>query len=209
MTKPLVSVITPTIPSRHELLLNRCIPSVQAQAYPRVEHVIVADGPDPELTGKITGLSSGSAFYHRVLFLQLPQRDPERHWGHHARLAGIEASSGELVCYLDDDDAYRPEHVAKLAALFENTTIGWAYSVMASHSRAGGHAEIGHTDPPSGGQIGTPMIMHRRSTLEYGTWGPASATEDWELVQRWLNAGVPYGRVHQPTVDVWPSAYWG
>jgi Glycosyl transferase family 2 len=209
VTKPLVSIITPAVSYRHELLLNRCIPSVQAQAYPRVEHVIVADGPDPELTDKMIRLSSGSAFYHRVLFMQLPERSGEQHWGHRARLAGIEASSGELIAYVDDDDALRPDHVRLLAQVLEDKTLGWAYSVMASHSRAGGHAEIGHMDPPSGGQIGTPMIMHRRSTLEHGTWGPASVTEDWELVQRWMTAGVPYGRVRQVTVDVWPSAYWG
>jgi glycosyltransferase involved in cell wall biosynthesis len=200
-------VITPTW-KRHELLLNRCIPSVQAQAYPKVEHVIVSDGPDPELTAKMIELKSGVAFYHTVQYLQLPQRAPERHWGHYARLAGIEKASGDLICYIDDDDSLRPDHIRLLAALFDDSTIGWAYGVMESHSFAGA-LQIGHTDPPCSGQIGTPMIMHRRETLAHGTWGPASATEDWELVQRWIEAGIPYGRVREPTVDVWPSVYWG
>lgn len=208
--KPLVSIITPTIPSRHELLVNQCIPSVQAQAYPRVEHVIVSDGPDPKLAETLAYLtSSPTAVYHPVRYLQLPERDPAPHWGHLARLAAIEASAGELIAYIDDDDALRPDHVRLLAGVLDDPSLGWAYSVMASYSRSGGHTEIGHMDPPSGGQIGTPMIMHRRETLAHGTWGPASATEDWELVQRWMNAGVPYGRVRQVTVDVWPSAYWG
>lgn len=209
MVKPLVSVITPTIPSRHELLLNRCIPSVQAQAYPKVEHVVVSEGPDPELTDKLVQLSSGKAFAHPVRYLQLPERPEGRHWGHYARLAGIEASRGDLIAYIDDDDALRPDHTRLLAQVLSDPALSWAYSVMASHSHAGTHMEIGHMDPPSGGQIGTPMIMHRRETLQFGTWGPASATEDWELVQRWLNAGLLYGRVREVTVDVWPSAYWG
>lgn len=208
--KPLVSVITPTW-GRHEKLLNRCIPSVQAQAYPKVEHVIVSDGPDPELTDKLVQLASGSAFYHPVNFLQLPAHDPAPHWGHPARLAGIEASRGDLVAYLDDDDAYRPEHVAKLATvLADDPSLMWAFSYMASHSNSGLSTHIGeYAGTPQGGQIGTPMIMHRREALQYGTWGPASATEDWELVKRWLDAGLAYGRVHEATVDVWPSAYWG
>ena len=46
--KPLVSVITPTW-LRHDWLLHRCMPSVQGQTYPHIEHIIVSDGPDPEL----------------------------------------------------------------------------------------------------------------------------------------------------------------
>ena len=78
---------------------------------------------------------------------------------------------------------------------------------MASYSSDGSWTTIGNTGVPTGGQIGTPMIMHRRSILEHGTWGPASGMEDWELVQRWTAAGITYGRVSQVTVDVWPSAY--
>ena len=42
------SVITPTW-QRHDALLQRCIPSVLAQDYPAVEHVIASDGPDDYL----------------------------------------------------------------------------------------------------------------------------------------------------------------
>lgn len=209
MSKPLVSVITPTWHQRHELLLNRCIPSVQAQAYPKVEHVIVSDGPDPELAGKLLELASGSALYHPVHFAQLPEHDPGQHWGHHARLHGIEMAQGEYIAYVDDDDSLRPDHVRLLAGLLrDDPSVDWAYSLMASHSNGGGWTPIG-TRPPVCNQLGTPMIMHRRSILEHGTWGPPSPTEDWELAERWLNAGRVYGHVPEVTVDVWPSAYWG
>jgi glycosyltransferase involved in cell wall biosynthesis len=210
VSKPLVSVITPTWGQRHEKLVNRCIPSVQAQAYPKVEHVIVSDGPDYKLSSLMLELMSGSAFTHRTEFSSLKEHDPEPHWGHHARLRGIEMSAGEYIAYCDDDDALRPDHVRLLAGvLSDDPSVGWAYSVMASHSRSGEWFHVGAgAGAPMGGQIGTPMIMHRRSVLEHGTWGPASATEDWELVQRWLAAGVTYGRVHEVTVDVWPSSYW-
>lgn len=208
VTIPLVSVITPTW-GRHEQLLNRCIPSVQAQAYPKVEHVIVSDGPDYPLANTMMELMSGSAFAHRTEFSQLKEHNPERHWGHHARLHGIEMAAGEYIAYVDDDDALRPDHVRLLAqCLTDDPSISWAYSVMASHSNGGPWTHVGD-GPPGGGQIGTPMIMHRRSALEHGTWGPASPMEDWHLVQRWLEAGLTYGRVHEVTVDVWPSAYWG
>jgi glycosyltransferase involved in cell wall biosynthesis len=205
MTAPLVSVITPTW-RRHERLLNRCIPSVQAQAYPNVEHVIVSDGPDPELREEIARRDAAGAYVHPVCFFELPEHDPEQHWGHAARLAGVEHSQGAYIAYVDDDDSLRPDHVRLLAQqLRDDPSIGWAYSVMASYSHAG-CCEIGR-GAPAGGQIGTPMIVHRRETLKHGTWGPASPMEDWELVRRWIEAGVIYGRVNEVTVDVWPSAY--
>lgn len=206
--KPLVSVITPTW-QRHEKLLNRCIPSVQAQTYQRVEHVIVSDGPDPVLAGKIAELASGMAFYHPVRFVQLTAPHPGvSRYGSAARNAGIEASGGALIAYIDDDDALRAEHCAKLAMLLTDPETDWAYSLMESHSHSGLATHIG-TDPPQCNQIGTPMIMHRREILELATWGPPSVTEDWELVERWLNAGCSYAFLPEPTVDVWPSAYWG
>lgn len=205
MVKPLVSIITPTW-GRHERLLNRCIPSVQAQTYPRVEHVIVSDGPDPELKAKLTQmLSSPTVLYHPVRYVELSLHAGQ--WGTAPRLAGIEASGGALIGYIDDDDQLRPHHAEALAGeLNGNPELAWAYSVMASWSNAGTFTGIGW-GPPALNQLGTPMIMHRRETLEHGTWGPPSSIEDWELVQRWLNAGLPYGHVTDITVDVWPSAY--
>jgi glycosyltransferase involved in cell wall biosynthesis len=205
VTLPLVSVITPSIPSRHEKLLNRCMPSVQAQTYRNIVHVIVADGPDPELHAK---LADGPRFAHPVVFIQLGERAAGNRWGTAARLTGIEATSSDFVAYIDDDDALRPEHVQLHVKALEAAGAAWSYSVMASYSNSGLWTEIGW-GPPQYGQIGTPMIVHRRSTLEHGTWGPASATEDWELVQRWITAGLEHVHVPAVTVDVWPSAYWG
>lgn len=199
---PQVAIITPTW-QRHNRLMHRCIPSVQAQKYVKgIVHVIVSDGPDPELGLR---LRDGAPFTHQVVFVQLPEHDPQRHWGHHARLAGIEAAASAYIGYVDDDDALRPEHCRLLAgALDEDPSIGWAYSSMASYSADGVPVEIG-AGAPACGHLGTPMIMHRREILAHGTWGPASPLEDWELAQRWMNAGVTYGHVREVTVDVWPS----
>jgi glycosyltransferase involved in cell wall biosynthesis len=204
---PLCSIITPTW-KRNSLLLNRCIPSVDAQVYPNVEHLIISDGPDPELAEKMFPLQR--AGQRSRWFLQLAEHDPAPHWGHLARSHGIELAAGELIGYVDDDDALRPQHVELLAAaLAAHPEAGWACSVMASHRPPDGTVtEIGH-GPPSAGNIGTPVIVHRREILEHGTWGPPSALEDWEMVNRWLHVGIPHVKVEEVTVDVWPSIYYG
>jgi glycosyltransferase involved in cell wall biosynthesis len=203
---PAVTVITPTW-GRHDLLLNRCIPSVAAQTYPKVEHIIVSDGPDPVLEDKLFPPTSSGG--RTQWFLSLAEHEQAPHWGHLARLHALEFASGEFITYCDDDDALRLNHCELLVnALLENPGAGWARSLMASHHPGGDISEIGHGEP-SLGNLGTPMIMHRKEILQHGTWGPASDFEDWELVNRWLHAGIEYVSVNEFTVDVYPSLYFG
>lgn len=212
MNAPVVSVITPTW-GRHDLLLERCIPSVQAQDYPHVQHVIISDGPDLELAEKITELvqpyREDRALRHQVFYSCMEDRPAGLAYGNRARREAIEKFAvGSYIGYVDDDDALKPGHCSALAAaLSADESLMWAYSVMQSHSRDGSSCLIGY-GPPACGQMGTPMIMHRRAALETATWGEPSATEDWDLVARWLDAGLPYASIPDVTVDVWPSVYW-
>lgn len=204
MTLPLCSVITPTW-NRHNLLVNRCIPSVEAQAYPAVEHVIVSDGPDPDLAQWF--LRPQEERRHRQWYLELAEHGQDEHWGAAARLHGVRHSSGDLITYCDDDDALRPGHCSLLAAaLADNPEAGFAVSRMITHGGPRGTSVTGW-GPLACGSVGSPMLMHRREVLDDGTWGPPSATEDWDLVQRWLDAGVAYVSVNAETSDVWPSMF--
>lgn len=202
---PLISVITPTW--RRYGLLGRCAAAVESQDYPKVEHIIVSDGPDEEFMRRF-GDPVVRGGYSRYAF-QLSQHDESLHWGHLARQYGVEMAAGEFITYCDDDDLLRPRHCAVMAkALQDNPNAGWAYSQMASHHVNESISVIGQ-GPPACGNIGTPMIMHRKKILEYGSWGPASAFEDWEIVLRWINADIEYVAVEEVTSDVWPSAYHG
>jgi glycosyltransferase involved in cell wall biosynthesis len=198
---PLVSVVTPTW-RRRELLMKRCVASVQDQAYPNIEHVIVSDGPDPRLREEFNRLAPRNL--RLIWFLELAEHDPGVHWGHLARRYALSIADGELITYCDDDDSLRPYHVTLLAkALAENPDAGFAVSRMMCHG-PGGDSVTGW-GPLEMGNVGSPMIMHRRSALEHGTWGPASFTEDWDMVQRWMKAGITCADVPVVTSDVLPS----
>jgi glycosyltransferase involved in cell wall biosynthesis len=219
-TLPTCSVITPTW-FRHDLLLDRCIPSVREQDYPGlVEHVIVSDGPDPVLVPKLVsaapwnleticldGEPEAARPVRTQVADQLPEHGQDLHWGAAARQHGAKLATGELICYLDDDDSFRPGHVRLLTeALIASPGSRWAYSRMVSH-QAAGEAVIG-LGPLACGGIGTPMIMHRADLLDVAGWDVSSSVEDWEIVSRWLAAGVAYCVVDAETVDVYPSAFW-
>jgi glycosyltransferase involved in cell wall biosynthesis len=180
------------------MLLDRCIPSVRAQTYAPIEHIVVIDGPDPDLAAELAALDPP------VTWDTLPDHQGPQ-WGTRARLRGLELATGTIICYLDDDDAYRPGHVATLVKALEGDPgAGFAYSLMASHDGEAEHI-IG-SSPPCCGTIGTPMIAHRRSVLDLGSWGPPGPVEDWQMVARWIANGARYVHVEEVTVDVWPSA---
>lgn len=186
-----ISVITPTW-MRHEVLLERCIPSVAAQTLP-VEHVVVSDGPDPVLRNLLAGVD--------VVYAEVDQHHEDAvNVGARARNRGLEVASGDLIAYLDDDNAFRPEHVERLAAALEtHPDRDFAYSRMFRHGLGD---EIG-AEPPQHGRVDSSILMQRRYThLRFGWWPVPSAYHvDWELVQAWVRAGARWVFVPEVTVD--------
>lgn len=206
MNRPLVSICTPTW-GRHDMLMDRCVPSVQAQTYPAVEHVIVSDGPDEKLRGIMTAAAASHTWRHPVIYAELPEHLPDPNFGHYARRHAVDLAAGEYIGYNDDDDFLRPQHCALMAAaLDDNPGAGFAVSRMLSHYPGDQLLVIGW-GPLSCGNVGTPMIVHRRETLQHGTWEPASRLEDWEVVEKWLKAGIKYANVNYETADVYPSTF--
>lgn len=187
----LVSVITPTW-QRHDLLLHRCIPSVAAQSYGAVEHVIVSDGPDEELE-RLFGARTGSAAARLDC---LPEHQGKR-WGHHARLRGLELARGDIIAWLDDDNTFRPQHIERLAAAFEeHPDAGFAYTQILINGRVIG------TDPPAYGQIDTSAMASRREAYDVATWrDEGQETIDWDLAMRWMEAGITWAFVPEITAD--------
>jgi subfamily B ATP-binding cassette protein MsbA len=93
--RPLISVIIPCY--NQASYLRRAIDSVLSQTYERHEIVVVDDGSDDHI-------DEVAAAYPGVTFLE------QTHQGlPAARNAGIDASSGELLVFLDADDRLLPE----------------------------------------------------------------------------------------------------
>jgi hypothetical protein len=93
-----------------------------------------------------------------------------------------------------------------VAALEEHPGAGFAYSQIMMT----GHGEpypVG-ADPPYLGGIDTSAIMHRRGLLEVASWrcNGHQQTVDWDLVARWVQAGVTWAFVHEVTADYYFSS---
>ncbi|HEY6012739.1 MAG TPA: glycosyltransferase family A protein, partial [Candidatus Limnocylindrales bacterium] len=129
-----ISVITPTW-QRHELLMERCVPSVFTQTWPAVEHVVVSDGPDRVVADLLAKDLWRRPRKTRPLVVdQLSQHiEGPIDYGSRARNRGVQLATGELIAYLDDDNSYRRDHLEVLAAAFEDPAVDFAYSQLLTH----------------------------------------------------------------------------
>lgn len=201
----LVSVITPTW-RRHQLLMDRCVQSVYRQTHTPIEHIVVSDGPDRELADIIAGDLWRRPLKTRPLrYLQLGEHlDGPVDYGSRARNHGLKYATGEFIAYLDDDNAYRPEHLSLLIGAMDESGADFGYSRMLRHPN---NDMVGHPSPVYGG-VDTSLLIHRRGVPEqFGMWplpaeieGDAHAP-DWAVVARWLDKGATWVHLPEVTVD--------
>lgn len=107
MTTPAVSVILP-VHNRADVL-PRAIASVLAQTFANFELIVVDDGSSDDSAAVARSLGD-----ERVLLIELENN----RGGNAARNQGIRAARGELIAFLDSDDAYLPEKLERVAAAF-------------------------------------------------------------------------------------------
>ncbi|MFL5538860.1 MAG: glycosyltransferase family 2 protein [Longimicrobiaceae bacterium] len=114
--RPLVTVVIPTwnrLP-----LLREAVASVVAQTWPAWELVIVDDGSTDGTAAWVRSLGDP-----RIRVVELSR------CGHVGRLrnAGVRAGSGELVAFLDSDDAWLPQKLEAQVAALRAAGARWCY----------------------------------------------------------------------------------
>lgn len=97
---PLVSAVIPT--RGRPALLAGAVRSALRQTWPRMEVVVVVDGPDAATATRVAGFTDPRV---RVLFLEAIRGAGD------ARNAGVRAAQGEWIALLDDDDEWMPDKI--------------------------------------------------------------------------------------------------
>ncbi len=104
--KPLVSVIIPTH-NRYPLLLE-AVASVENQTYKPIELIVVDDGSEDETPWEIPRR------FPKVRFFRQPHLGVSA-----ARNLGIRHATGSFLAFLDSDDLYLPEKIAREVACLQ------------------------------------------------------------------------------------------
>ena len=203
---PLVSIVTRTTGQRLDLLAE-AMASVNNQTYPRIEHIVVEDG-----SGHAEAVSNMMSSPHVTRrFYSIPPSGRSATGN-----KGVEAASGELVMFLDDDDLLFPDHVETLfRALRSNRRAVAAYSraleVAVSDPVNGLRQEVRHWVPPIHLQswdfevlkhhnfMAIQSVLFKRSLfLERGGLAEdMHALEDWNL---WVRYGFAHTFAEVPKV---------
>jgi len=191
--QPLVSVVTATY-QRPELLTERCIPSVRAQTYQPLEHLIVIDGPDPALAWTLEHLGYRTDPGERGRVVELG-----RNWGmvgNAARAAGAWLATGDWLAYLDDDNTYLPGHIEAMVAEAARTGA----DLVCTAWRMPDGAVWGWT-PPGTNRTDASSFLHRRELLTLSCWQPGDGyASDGALIDRWVARGVRWSFLKEPTM---------
>jgi glycosyltransferase involved in cell wall biosynthesis len=191
MSDPLVSVIIPTF--RRPELLTRALASVLEQTYEHWEILVVDDNDACSRARVETEALMRS--YEGVPRLRYLKHQANKGLPA-ARNTGIAAASGSLIAFLDDDDAWLPEKLAKQVKVFRGADdVVLVYTGLHFVDNEG-HLLKTSLPSPEGIEedrlleenwIGTPSsVMCRRSALvAAGAFDEnMPSLEDWELYIR-------------------------
>jgi glycosyltransferase involved in cell wall biosynthesis len=211
MTRPLVTIITPTW-NRPDLLAET-IEHVRLQDYPNLEHVIVSDGQDDRLEDMM--IEDTAEWYgHQDLRGEYPVRwhSLGRNWsglmpasfGIAPLTVGYLMARGEYVLpWCDDERALRTDHISRLVDLLEAENVDFAYpkvKIWRAGDPDGPETAIIGTDPPEYGQI-THFLARTSNFHRFGMprWGTHPV--DWSLISDWLAAGATWAFLPECTFD--------
>jgi dTDP-4-amino-4,6-dideoxygalactose transaminase len=126
----LVSVVMPTY-NRPYFLRTRSIPSVLRQTYTNWELIVVGDGPADRSTRKaVESIQDPRVRYAEISRPDYGGLSSQKLWhiaGAAARNHALDLARGEIVCPLDDDDEFLPNHLSDCVRALRTGTYDVVY----------------------------------------------------------------------------------
>lgn len=200
-SNPLVSVVIPTYNDGDRVV--RAIESALAQTYGATEIIVVDDGSTDGTMERLT------AYGTRIQLVRQANRGQGA-----ARNAGVTASRGHLIAFLDSDDAWHPSKLERQCAHFPASGVAviatQAWMVSAARRAAptplgrGPFTDFGYDEVLRRNRVITSSVLVERVLFdEFGGFDEAQelrCNEDYDL---WLRLS-RRGRIrilHEPLVE--------
>lgn len=123
----------------------------------------------------------------------------------------VRLARGHWIAPLDDDDAFRPEHIERLLETAQRERHELVYGRILQRLPNGSSEVLGRF-PPEPGQFGLQAAIYHAGVaeifeLELTDW-LFDLPYDWGLCQRMLRAGVQMRMVDDISVEYFPSNLW-
>jgi glycosyltransferase involved in cell wall biosynthesis len=185
MSMPLISVIIPSY--NYARYLGEAIDSALGQTYPNVE-VVVVDNSSTDDT-----LDVLRSYNDRIRWFQQPNQGVSG-----SRNRGIKESRGELIAFMDADDAWLPEKLARQMELMNEPQVGMVYCGLQFVDSQGRPLEqsvkglrgrvlkkLALLEPPGVPACGSSALIRRRCFDEAGGFDlELSISADWDMWRR-------------------------
>jgi hypothetical protein len=210
--EPLVTVRIASYLKTEELI-EVAIASVQRQTYPRIEMVVVNDGPNPVTAAAIERLGDD-----RIRYIELAEQghypdDPHLRW----MVAGVPGANlaaaqgrGSWIAPLDDDDEFSPDHVQKLLALARAERAELAYGATVQEHLTHGTQQVIWSSPPRINQFSFLGALYMKAIgfIEYDpeSWR-VDEPADWNLIRRMSRAGVKMAATEDVVGTMYTTSY--
>lgn len=211
--EPLVSVVIPTY-DNYQALQDRAIPSVLAQTYQNFEIVVVGDAAPNEARLAVESFQDPRITFTNRLYRGPYPADPQARWlvsGGPPYNEAVRRARGLWIAPLDDDDAFRPDHIERLLTQARGHQLELCYGQICQH-QPDGSTETLCRFPPECGQFGLQSALYHAGLtaifeLELGD-SALGRPNDWGVCHRMMEADVRMGFVEEETVDYFPSRLW-
>jgi len=193
-----------------EASVARAVSSIQAQTIQDWELIVVDDGSSDGSADIVAGFAAND---HRIQLIKRPHRGVVA-----ASNTGFTAASTPLVARMDADDVSLPSRLEKQASALQGNPELAAVSCLARFAGdadlAGGYAHhvawanrhITQSQIELNRFIDLPFphptLMYRRELVEnHGGYRAGDFPEDYEMVLRWIGAGVSIGKLNEILYD--------
>jgi len=195
MNKPEISIIISTH-NRSQLYLPKAIKSVLSQTFKNFELIIIDDGSTDKTSEVVSSFKDKRIKYYKIDHFGCDTRPKN---------VGIKRSNGKYIAFLDDDNAFRPDHLQALCNCLErNPDIVMAYGDRWVHfedekrkDEIGIYSDFEYSTLMKRNYIDTSDVLIRREALfEVGGWDEnLKKFIDWNLWIRMAKRGYEFKRV--------------
>jgi len=186
---PLISVVIPTFKRR--ALLESAVLSALQQDYVNLDIVVVGDDCPDLKDDPMMFTNHPTVRVHNML---------KNHGagGAAPRNHALRIAAGDLIAYLDDDNAWKPNHVSSLYELYRKAGGSFVFSSMSVEGK-----DLKFTEPKFQG-IDTSCVLHEKALVrKYGEWKDrveGGYAHDWEFFERWVKGEEKWACTKLPTL---------
>lgn len=200
---PVVACIIPT--HGRPDLLSGALDSVLAQTVAPAEVAVIDDLDDARTAAVVEAAARRVRFpVHHIVNLT-------RAGASGSRNAGVTASEAPILAFLDDDDAWEPDYLARGLAALKRSGAEAVISGLTRLRQDGGIQKIvmpplrvieGRLYDSNFGMTGSNLMITRRAFEQVGGFDPALPVfNDWDFLIRMVGAGVAYTVVEELLVE--------